>query len=456
MNYNMRFLKSTGLVLALSAGALQLNAQAGRSLTLEEAIDLGVQNSKQLRISQARVDAATVSLKQAKERRLPEIGASGSYLRVTKPTISMLYNANSGDNGSGSGSGGSEGSSTVPKVDQAMYVMANASLPLFDGFKTRYAIESARYVEQASRLDAETDRQAVIQNLIGAYTNLYKANASVELVRENLRQTHQRTVDFTNMEKNGLLARNDLLKAQLQESNIQLALLDAESSLKTANTNMDLLLGLPEETVLSLDSNSFTPKKETQNLSYWEETAFSNRSDAKSVDLHAKAAVSNIKSARGGYYPTLKLSGGYVALNVPNFIRVSDAWNGGVGVSYSVSSLWKTPTAVAAAKAQLQEVEASRDLLADNIKLEVSKAYEDYLLSLKKIDVYAEAVEQANENYRIVKNKHENSLATTTDLLDANVDQLMAKLNHDYSKADAEVAYNKLLQASGTLKTIKK
>jgi len=453
----MRFLKSTGLVLALSAGTLQLSAQANRSLTLDEAIDLGVQNSKQLRISQAKIDAATASLKQAKDRRLPDVSASGSYLRVSKPTIALLYSSNSSNSGGGSGSGGDEGSSSpMPKVDQAMYVMANAGLPLFDGFKTRYAIESAKYLEQAAKLDAETDRQAVIQNVIGAYTNLYKANASVELVKENLRQTHQRTMDFTNMEKNGLLARNDLLKAQLQESNIQLALLDAESSLKTANINMDLLLGLPEETQLSLDTNGFKPKQEIQGLAYWEEAAFSNRNDAKSLDLRTKAADANIKSARGGYYPTLKLSGGYVALNIPNFVRVTDAWNGGVGLSYSLSSLWKTPAAITAAKAQLHEAEASRDLLADNIRLEVNKAYEDYVLSLKKIDVYAEAVEQANENYRIVKNKHENSLATTTDLLDANVDQLMAKLNHAYSKADAEVAYNRLLQVTGILKQTNK
>jgi len=73
------------------------------------------------------------------------------------------------------------------------------------------------------------------------------------------------------------------------------------------------------------------------------------------------------------------------------------------------------------------------------------------LLSLKKIDVYQKAVEQAAENYRITKNKFDNSLATTTDLLDADLEQLQTKLNVSNASADAVVAYNKLLQTAGLL-----
>ena len=55
------------------------------------------------------------------------------------------------------------------------------------------------------------------------------------------------------------------------------------------------------------------------------------------------------------------------------------------------------------------------------------------------------------ENYRIVKNKYDNSLATTTDLLDANTKQLQERMNLIFAKADAVVAYNKLLQTAGLL-----
>jgi outer membrane protein TolC len=60
-------------------------------------------------------------------------------------------------------------------------------------------------------------------------------------------------------------------------------------------------------------------------------------------------------------------------------------------------------------------------------------------------------VEQATENYKITKNKYDNSLATTTDLLDADVAQLQSRLNFSLSKIDAMVAYSRLLQTAGIL-----
>jgi outer membrane protein TolC len=84
---------------------------------------------------------------------------------------------------------------------------------------------------------------------------------------------------------------------------------------------------------------------------------------------------------------------------------------------------------------------------------QVNKNYFDLLSSRKKIEVLRVSVQQAEENYRIVKNKFDNSLATTTDLLDADIAQLQARLSYTLSRADAFVAYHKLLQTSGLLST---
>ena len=90
-------------------------------------------------------------------------------------------------------------------------------------------------------------------------------------------------------------------------------------------------------------------------------------------------------------------------------------------------------------------------MMTDGVRVQITQAYQNYLLSMRKIDVYAKAIEQANENYRITNNKYNNSLVTTTDLLDADVAQLQAKLNYAFSKADALVAFKKLQQTAGVL-----
>jgi outer membrane protein len=125
--------------------------------------------------------------------------------------------------------------------------------------------------------------------------------------------------------------------------------------------------------------------------------------------------------------------------------------NIGVGVQYSLSSLWKNKSKVDQAKSRQKQLEITQSMLNDNIRLQVNKAYQDYLLSQKKTDVYQKAIDQATENFRIVKSKFENSLATTTDVLDADVALLQSRINYSNAKADVALAYNQLLQSSGLL-----
>ena len=421
----------------------QASAQTSRKLTLDEAVQLGLQNSKQLKLNQAQIDEATASLKEANENRLPDLKLSGSYLRVNNPNIISHQTKSGTDTSSGGGSSLS--------VNSVMYGMATLSLPLYTGGKIKYGIESAKYLAEAAKLDAESNRDAVIQNTISAYSNLYKAAKSVELVQQNLDQSRQRDNDFSNMEKNGLLARNDLLKAELQTSNIELTLLDAQRNRKMANVNMNLMLGIAEDTQLEVDSTGLDVLPDAKSVVEWEQAANQNRKDIASLATREKAAASMIKIAKADYLPTIALSGGYVAINIPDFYEITNALNIGVGVSYNLATFWKTGSKVDKAKAQERQVQVNREQLDDQVRLQINQAYEDYLLARKKIEVYNVAVEQANENYKITKNKHDNSLVTTTDLLDANVAQLQAVLNFAFAKADAVVAYKKLLETSGTL-----
>jgi outer membrane protein TolC len=123
----------------------------------------------------------------------------------------------------------------------------------------------------------------------------------------------------------------------------------------------------------------------------------------------------------------------------------------GIGVQYDIGSLWKNKSKLQEAQGRVNELAATQELVSDNIRLQVNKAYLNWLSSQKKIDVYAKAIEQADENYRIVKNKYANSLATLTDLLEADVAQLQSRLNYSFAKADAVVGYNQLLEAAGLL-----
>lgn len=432
------------IALCLSSNALF--AQASRQLSLQEAVQLSIENNKSLKVSAAKVEQAGAELSEAKMNQYPDLKISGSYLRINQPNVDMKVKL--GGSGSGEGSSAQE-----IKVDQVAYGMATASVPLFSGLRIRNGIESAKYLKKAAELDAVKDKDEVIQNTVAAYYNLYKAQAAVKLVNENLKQAQQRVKDFSNMEQNGLIARNDLLKVQLQESNVELALVEAENNQKIANFNMNLMLGLEEKTDLTLDDSGLGAMHKIQSLEEWETTAISSRSDYQALAQRQEAAKAGVRAANGSYYPSVALTGGYVAANIPNFLTVTNALNVGVGMSYNLASLYKNGAKVKQAKAQQEQLHWSSAELNDGIRMQIHQAYQNYLESQKKIEVYAKAVEQATENYRITKNKYDNALATTTDLLDADVAQLQAGINYEYAKADAVVAYNKLNETAGLIQS---
>jgi outer membrane protein len=427
------------IAVALSTAAIGQS----RKITLQEAIQLAVNNSGQLKGAEAKIEEATAALKEAVERRLPDVTASASYLRLGHPNVNLKTKDNSS-------SGGTQQSS--PSISQVAYGMLNASLPIYAGGRIRYGIEAAQYLERAAKFDAESQRPEVEMNAINAYISLYKAGAVVALVKENLETARQRIKDLSNLEQNGLLARNDLMKAQLQQSNIELSLLDAENNWKLANVSTNLLLGLPENTVLEVDSASITPSiAEFKTLETYEQSALQNRKEIEALNYRTKAASVGVKSASAEKLPSVALTGGYVAADIPGFVTITNAVNVGVGVQYSLSSLWKNKSKVDQAKSRQKQLEITQSMLNDNIRLQVNKAYQDYLLSQKKTDVFQKAIEQATENFRIVKSKFENSLATTTDVLDADVALLQARINYSNAKADVALAYNQLLQSSGLL-----
>lgn len=431
------------LLLLGSMGILKSWAQERHALTLQEAIDLSVKNSTQLKYSSAKIEEATAALREAVERKLPEASVSGSYLRLNSPNIDLKVKPTS--NGGGTGNGES------PKPSQAAYGLANVSLPLYSGLRIKYGIEAARYLAEAAKLDAANDKEAIILNAIDAFNNLYKSKAAVDLVQESLQTAQQRVKDFSNLEQNGLLARNDLLKAQLQESNVELSLLDAQNNWKLANISMNLLLGLPDSTELVPDTTSLHAATDVKPINDYLQSGLQHRNDLAALALRRKAAATGIKATEGEKLPSLALTGGYVALGIPKVLTVTNAVNLGVGVQYSLSSLWKNSAKVQQARAREKEIAANEMQLSDAIRLQIAQAYQNHLLSRKKIEVYQKAVAQATENYRIINNKYQNSLATATDLLDADVAQLQARLNFAFAQSDALVAYNKLLQAAGLL-----
>lgn len=406
-------------------------------LSLQEAVKLGIENSKNLKIDQAKIEESTANLLEAKNRQFPEFKVSGTYMYLPlKPNVDIKIPGVAG--------GG-------PEVSQVLYGSANLSVPIYSGGRIKYGIQSAQYLVEASKLTSENDKNAIAYNISQAYNNLFKASQVVQLLQENLASSQKRDQSFIKLENNGVIARNDRLKAQLQTSNIELQLMEAQNNYSIANINMDLLLGLPDNTEIEVDSNYIGADDLGKPDDYYLNLARENRKDLQALDLQRKAAALGTKSAKAENLPSLALTGGYVAADIPKLLTITNAVNFGVGLSYNLSNIWKKNSSLMQSKAREQELAANNDLLNDNVTLEVKRDYQNDLYAHKKIDVYQRALEQAEENYRITLNKYNAGLETITNLLDADTARITANVNVVTSKADAALAHKKLLQTTGII-----
>jgi len=425
------------LLLAFTSFGVLVSAQEIKTLTLEEAVDLGIQNSKSLKIDAAKIEEATANYVSAKNSKLPDFKISGSALALANANVDLKIMQKS-ENGGNS-----------PKANSAFFGNANFSLPIFAGGKIKYGIQSAEYLVEASKLSAENNKTQIAYTIAQAYNNLFKANQTIQVLKENLKASQERDKNFLNLENNGVIARNDRLKANLQTSNIELQLLDAENNYNIANINMDLLLGFPESTVIEVDSNYISENLYEENLSYYLDQAFQNRKDIQALDYQKKAAELGTKAAKAENLPTIALTAGYIAADVPKILTIYNAANIGLGIQYNLANLWKKNSSLMNAEAQISKLNATNEMMNDQIKLEVNRDFQNYLLAKRKIEVYEKAVDQANENYRITKNKYDNGLETITNLLDADAAQISANVSVVNAKADAALAYRKLLQTTG-------
>ncbi|MBC8153840.1 MAG: TolC family protein [Bacteroidetes bacterium] len=422
-----------------------VSAQSRRALSLADAIHGAMAQSKSLKINAAEQGVAGARLQQARNNYAPAVSVNLSYVRISdniRPfTISLP---------------GAENLVLNPQILDQSYNNVQVRQLIWGGGKVRYGIQAAEREAEATRQEATQYRLEAADNAMSMWYNLYLLDASERILRQNVRLLRDRRTDLENLEKQGLVLKNDALKVGLAIANLESSLIDVQSGRAIQNFNMAMALGEPTDTEYVIDSTALNVGPEVEPLTAYLTEAEQNRSELKTLNVRRDAALLGQRIVQSNRLPTLSWGGSY-DYNRPN-MRVfplepafKGTWNVGVFLSFDVSGQYGNRAKEAESRYGIDKISTGIDQLRDGIQMEVNAQYQSYRQSLDKIRVARQAVEQATENFRVEQNRLNASTTTPADFLDANTQLLQARLNEQSARATAELARWKLLKSVGRI-----
>ena len=450
-------LKIVTAVLAL-IGALFLPGRslAGadrKPLSLDEAVAAGLQSSPGLHASRMRVDASAAKTRELAAGRLPSLKFAGGYARLSEVPPFQV---------------------SLPILPNPIVVSQNyfnnytlrlgVQQPLFTGFRLEAGSESARLLEKSAGLDLEKDRADFIFSVKSAYWALARAGEFEKAVAENVSQVREHLKDVRAFFDQGLLTKNEVLRTELQLSNAELMAIDARNAVEVARTSLNSLIGWPLTSELELTTSAESlaaalpaEEKAAEVETFSQaliQTALADRPELKSADFRIRASEAGVKAAKSGWYPQVFLSGNYYCLNpnprlMPASNKFYDTWDIGISLSFDIWNWGQTKSQASQAEAQLAQARDSRKLLSDQAVLEVTQSRLALGQARQKTGVAGQAVAQAEENLRITVERFKQGVALNTDVLDAEVALLQAKINRTQAAIDLVLAQARLQKALG-------
>jgi outer membrane protein TolC len=435
---------SVAVILFLPLAAL---AQK-RPLSLEEAVAAGLEASPGLHASRMKVESTAAKSREIGAGRLPSVKFGGGYARLSEvPPFEV----------------------TLPNSPNPIVVSPNyfnnfnfrlgVQQPLFTGFRLEAGAESARMLEKSAGQDLEKDRTEFIFAVKNAYWGLARAREFEKVIDENIHQVGEHLKDVRAFFDQGLLTKNEVLRAELELSNAEIMRIDARNAAEVALTSLDSLIGLPLDTDVDLTTSaesqaSRLPAAADGAGESLVAVALVNRPELKSAEFKIRSTELGVKAARAGLYPQVSLAGNYYFLRPnPRFMPALDkfkgTWDLGISVSFDIWNWGQTKSQTEQAKALLAQARDARKLLEDQAVLEITQSRLTLARADEKVRVAGQAVGQAEENLRVTRERFKQGVALNTDVLDADVALLGARMNRTQAAIDLVLAQARLEKALG-------
>lgn len=407
-------------------------AGAAEPWTLERALDYALAQNPDARLAQQRIAAAQAGLGQANAAFWPRLQLESGYTRTDNPMegFGAILNQRSYSP--------SLNFNDVPDLDN-FNARGIVTLPLYAGGRSQAGRHAAKAAGEAAKQDG-----AALRNALG-----FEVTRGFHTVLKTRQFVRAAQAAVSSFETNCVVARKrleagTLLKAEVLDLEVRLA--QAREDLVCAR-NAGALAERALRNLLGLEAAGFTVADTAPEVGAPPSGDWAQRPELAAARDREAAAEAQVRAAQSGHLPRVDA---FASLDY-NYGSVT----GGDGKSYSAGvmarwDLWDgfaTRAKVREAQANLESAREERRKIRLAIDLESERARLDLNAAVERLAASDKTVEQAAESVSLTRNRFEQGLVLSTQLIDAETALVAARVRRAEAESDRHIAIAGLRKA---------
>lgn len=369
------------------------------ALLLEEALQAALKNHQQIEFSRAGAEQANAAVSSAKAGFMPQVDLNYSYVNRDQDPFQLGHE-----------------STTFAII---------GSLNLFNGLRTQHSYKAAKHRARAAKYQIKGTIADIILATKQSYIEVLRTNRSVETAREGVELLNQQQHDAELQFEYGLIARNDLLRVEVELSSARQQLLTTEGQLQITRRQLERITGLQlrDEPLVEEGLQGFKAESHSDIISY-RQTLLEKRSELNYLREQLLASKRDRSASKGSYLPSIDLSLAHEEYgdsltpgDLPDTADNDDKLM--LNARWNLFDGYASRSAVAAADARIRAVAAELHDTEAELLLQLETVLHNAHIAQGRLKEAKIGVTQAVENYRVTENRFQQQQATTVDLLDA-------------------------------------
>lgn len=410
-------------------------AEAGRVLTLEEALRIGAARQPQLRQAQASTEAARARVDQSLAPLLPQVSGTASYER-------------SSDTARGTFSGFATASAAGATQD--VYALGlTGRLLVWDFGQTSGRWRAA----QASAAGAERSElgtsHAVALGVRTAYFDAVAAKALIGVARDTLANEERHLEQIRAFVEIGTRPPIDLVSERANVANARVRLIQAENGYATARVRVEQAIGATDLGPWEVEQTTLpaVPGEDAAPEVLLAEAAAA-RPELAALEQQLRAQQLTVRSLQGGFGPSVGVAAGVSEVG-PYLDGLREGWNAQVTLTWPLFQGGQTRGQVREARANLSALDAQREQLRQQVRLELEQARLGVRAAVATLGASREASLAARERLSLAEGRYQTGVGNVLELSDAQLALTTALGQQVQAEFQLASARSQLLRALG-------